>query len=128
MTQLTPLARHLRAGATKEELLVWRELRAKRFANHKFKRQQPLGRFIVDFVSFDARLIIEIDGGQHNGSPEDAKRDRWLRDQGFKVLRFWNSDVHSNIDGVLTTILACLSPSPHPSPVKGEGASRRDNS
>jgi very-short-patch-repair endonuclease len=83
----------------------------------KFRRQQPLGRFIVDFVCLDRNLIIEIDGGQHvEQRKEDAARDAWLRAEGFTVMRFWNHEVLQNIEGVLTTI---LNHPPHTPPLKG---------
>jgi very-short-patch-repair endonuclease len=82
-----------------------------------------LGRYVADFVCMERRLVVELDGGQHNGSPHDAVRDDWLRSQGFNVLRFWNNEVMSNRQGVLEAIAqAVASPPPQPSPVKGEGA------
>ncbi len=87
----------------------------------RFRRQVPLGRYIADFVCHGARLIIEIDGGQHQGSaPQEAERTRSLQDQGYRVLRFWNNEVLSNLEGVRATIaenLRC-----HPTlPLEGEG-------
>ena len=112
-TPLLPLARTLRTNLTDAERLIWRHLRAGRFAGHKFKRQQPLGSYIVDFVCFEAMLIVELDGGQHADQvTEDAERSAWLESQGFRVLRFWNNDVLSNTEGVLERVLAALSPSP----------------
>jgi len=78
----------------------------------------------VDFVHFGARLIIEADGGQHDEAPHDARRDAWLSTQGFKVMRFWNNEIMSNLDGVLMTVMAAVterSPLPRPSPARGEG-------
>ncbi len=69
----------------------------------KFRRQEPVGNYIVDFICFDRRIIVEIDGGQHardENINKDKERDEWLRNQGFKVLRFWNNDVLNNINGV----------------------------
>jgi len=126
-TQLLPLARSLRTNQTDAERLIWRNLRAGRFAGHKFKRQQPLGSYIVDFVCFEAMLIVELDGGQHADQVnENAVRTVWLESQGFRVLRFWNNDVLANTEGVLERILAAFSPSPQPSPIKGEGVTRSD--
>jgi very-short-patch-repair endonuclease len=105
---LTDLARKLRRDATDAELVMWRMLRASQLAGAKFRRQRPLGPYIVDFVSFSHRLIIECDGGQHATIPTDAKRDVWFASQGFRTLRFWNNDILSNRDGVLTAILAAL--------------------
>jgi very-short-patch-repair endonuclease len=119
---LTGHAKRLRADSTDAERLVWSRLRAHRLLGWKFKRQQPIGRYIVDFVCFDAKLVVELDGGQHaDALDEDAIRDAWLGSQGFTVLRFWNNDVLSNLDGVFMTITAQLPPSPQPSPTRGEG-------
>jgi very-short-patch-repair endonuclease len=110
-------AKHLRSSMTESENRLWRRLRAHRLNGEKFRRQQPIGPYVVDFVHFGARLIIEADGGQHNGAPHDEKRDAWLRAQGFKVMRFWNNEISSNLDGVLTAVMAAMaSPSP-PTPL-----------
>ncbi len=125
MADLLQHARDLRKNQTDVECLIWRHLRAKRFAEWKFKRQQPLGSYIVDFVCFEARLVIELDGGQHAEQIEyDAVRTRWLRAQRFTVLRFWNNDVIENLDGVMQTVLESLqaAPSPQPLPRQGGGA------
>ena len=91
----------------------------------KFKRQEPIGPYIVDFVCYDARLVVELDGGQHADQLDyDAKRTSWLESQGFAVLRFWNNEVTENLEGVLQLVLQRLGAhtlSPGPSPVKGEG-------
>jgi very-short-patch-repair endonuclease len=115
--RLTNLARLLRRRHTDAEYLLWWHLQKRQIEGVKFRRQQPIGEFIVDFVSFQRRLIIELDGGQHAVENEsDEKRDDWLRTQGFKVLRFWNNEVLQNLDGVLEIIRSnCLSPSPNPS-------------
>jgi very-short-patch-repair endonuclease len=119
-------AKALRKNMTDAEQLLWRHLRAHRLGDQKFRRQQPIGLYIVDFVHFGARLVIEADGGQHNDSPDDAVRDAWLRNQGFTVLRFWNSDILQNIEEVLEAILKELAKSdplsPSPSPARGEGS------
>jgi very-short-patch-repair endonuclease len=121
-------ARTMRAKPTDAEHRLWQHLRAARLPNFKFRRQQPLGNFIVDFVCLEARLIVELDGGQHNGSASDVKRDEWLASQGFVVLRFWNNEVFENLEGVVERILVQLQ-QPHPSPQplsrKGRGARRR---
>ncbi len=117
--KLQAFARNMRAAPTDAEAIVWRHLRAHRFAGHKFKRQQPIGKYIVDFVCFEAGVIVEVDGGQHNESVSDKLRDEWLMSQGFAVLRFWNNEVSQNLDGVLTRILEALSPSPSVPPPRG---------
>jgi very-short-patch-repair endonuclease len=101
-------AKHLRRNMTDAETKLWQELRAKRFENYKFKRQQPIGKYIADFVCFEHRLIIEVDGSQHEGSQHDKMRDDWLSSQDFRILRFWNMDVLTATDGVLIAVLAAL--------------------
>ena len=124
-THLLPFARSLRSNQTDAENLIWRHLRAGRLDGHKFKRQQPLGSYIVDFVCFEGLLVIELDGGQHADAIEkDAARSRWLESQDFTVLRFWNNEVMRNIEGVLMRVMEALPPSPQPSPIKGEGENR----
>jgi len=122
---LTQRARDLRREQTPMEQSLWQQLRAKRFAGFKFRRQQPIGRYIVDFVCFDQNLIIELDGSQHaDASNADAQRDDWLREQGFRVLRFWNNEWLTQQDSVLETIWLALHgapPLPNPSPTGGEG-------
>jgi very-short-patch-repair endonuclease len=110
---------------TEAERRIWMRLRAHRFLGMPFRRQAPIGPYIVDFVSFDARLIVEIDGGQHASThaKRDQKRDAWLREQGFTVRRYWNNDIFSNLDGVLQDIVAACEQIP-PSltlPRKGGG-------
>ena len=101
-------AKALRSNMTDAERRLWYLLRAHRFSGYKFKRQIPIGRYIVDFVCLAERLVIEVDGGQHAGSESDLRRDQWLEDQGFRVLRFWNNEVLNNTDGVLEVILGHL--------------------
>ncbi|WP_028217947.1 endonuclease domain-containing protein [Paraburkholderia oxyphila] len=120
-------ARFLRKNMTDAEQLLWRHLRAHRLCGQKFRRQQPIGPYIVDFVHFGARLVIEADGGQHNGSADDAARDAWLQSRGFTVLRFWNDEILLNIEVVLEVIVgevakgaaSPLSPCPSPSRERG---------
>ncbi len=116
-------ARSLRRDMTDAEKSVWRILRLYQIDGHRFRRQVPLGRYIADFVCHDARLIIEIDGGQHDGSgPWEAERTRFLQDQGYRILRFWNNEVLSNLEGVHATIAENLRCHPsQPSPIEGEG-------
>jgi very-short-patch-repair endonuclease len=116
-------ARELRRDQTEAESLLWRAIRGEQLGGHKFRRQQTIGAYIVDFVSLDAKLVLELDGGQHADAVDyDAKRDAWLASEGYRVLRFWNNDVFENLQGVLATILTALSPPPQPSPLEGEGA------
>ena len=98
-------ARGMRADATKAENILWQALRNERLGGLKFKRQTPIAGYIVDFVCFEARLIVEVDGGQHSGSARDAERDALLASQGLRTVRFWNDEVERNIDGVCMTIL-----------------------
>jgi len=88
---------------TDAEFKLWKHLRNKQLGV-KFRRQSTIGNYIVDFVSFESKLVIEIDGGQHARSNDDKSREKWLTSQGFKVLRFWNNDVLRNIQGVLEKI------------------------
>jgi very-short-patch-repair endonuclease len=113
-------ARTLRKNMTEAERRLWWILRH-RHLGWKFRRQVPLGPYILDFVSFEQRVVIEVDGEQHLDSREDAIRDSWLRQQGFKVLHFWNKDVLATPEGIMATIQAELSPPPQPSPAKGGG-------
>jgi very-short-patch-repair endonuclease len=120
---LTNTARHLRSRQTEAEKLVWKYLRARQLEGFKFRRQQPIDKFIVDFICLELRIIIEIDGGQHSIDKEiDAGRDNYLRNAGFKILRFWNHEVLENISGVIETIRnQCLVHPPLTPPVKGGG-------
>ena len=114
-------AKQLRRNMTDAELLLWRYLRGHRLLGAKFKRQQPLGNYIVDFVCFEAKVVVEVDGGQHLDSEQDQQRDIWLRSHGFKVLRFWNNEVLEQVEAVLERIFQVLTPSPHPLSHKGRG-------
>jgi very-short-patch-repair endonuclease len=101
-------ARGLRKDMTDAERALWCLLRDRRMDGWRFRRQEPIDRYIVDFVCFEARLIIEVDGGQHFESKADEARDAHLRLQGFRVLRLWNTDVLANRDGVYRTIVTAL--------------------
>lgn len=114
-------AKQLRSNMTDAEKLLWHHLRGHRFVGAKFKRQQPLGNYIVDFVCFEIKLVIEVDGGQHLNSSQDQQRDAWLRGQGFEVLRFWNNEVLEQTEAVLERIYQSLSPSPPPLSHEGRG-------
>lgn len=98
------IARRLRVDQTEAETVLRNRLRNRQIDGHKFVRQQPVKGYICDFVCRERSLVIEVDGGQHNGSAEDIVRDRRLADEGYKVLRFWNNEVLGNIDGVLSKI------------------------
>ncbi|GLK59262.1 endonuclease [Azotobacter vinelandii] len=98
-------ARALRRGMTEAEQRLWYHLRAHRFLGLKFRRQAPLGRYIVDFVCMELRLIVELDGGQHAGQVAyDRRRDDWLRERDFTVLRFWNHQALQQTEAVLERI------------------------
>ena len=120
------VARDLRLNATEAEKRVWRLLRSRQ-TGAKFRRQQPIEGYVVDFVSFEHRLIIEIDGGQHNDPNEyEQRRTRCLDANGFRILRFWNNDVMENEEGVFERIVEVLSeaaPAPSPSRAFGAGPS-----
>jgi very-short-patch-repair endonuclease len=99
------LARGLRKRSTDAEKLLWSRLRG-RFSGIKFKRQVPIGNYIVDFAALDLKFVIELDGGQHaERAEQDAERTRVLQQWGYHVVRYWNNDVLGNIDGVLETIM-----------------------
>ena len=104
-------AKQLRSNMTDAEKLLWYHLRGHRFLGAKFKRQQPFGNYIVDFVCFEAMLVIEVDGSQHLESKADKQRDDWIRAQGFRILRFWNNEVLSETESVLEKILQMMTPS-----------------
>lgn len=114
MNKMTALGKVLRKRPTDAEQLLWKQLRLKQIEGFKFRRQQPIDNYIVDFVCFERRIVIEVDGGQHATQYEDdIVRDTYLRRQGFHVLRFWNNKVLQNINGVLEVIREyCLSPAP----------------
>ena len=105
---LVDRAKAMRKTALPAEVLLWNKIRSKQISGFKFRRQQPLDNFIVDFFCAQARLVIELDGESHQGEQKqkaDIKRQNYLEDQGFKVLRFTNEDVYKNLNGVLEEIL-----------------------
>jgi very-short-patch-repair endonuclease len=129
------MARQLRTDMTDAERRLWSRLRGFQLAGHKFRRQHPIGAYIVDFICLRSRLVIEVDGGQH-GEPDaqhtDDGRDAWMESHGYRVLRFWNHDVLTDTDSVVETVYNVLTessttpsscrPPPQPSPRWGEGA------
>jgi very-short-patch-repair endonuclease len=122
MAHNTTTAKRLRRHQTDAERILWFRPRGRRLAGWKFKRQVPIDHFIVDFVCADAKLIVELDGGQHaDRTPQDEERTRTLEAMGYLVLRFWNNDVMRNIEGVLEEILSTLNQQPpqppHPTPL-----------
>ena len=124
----TAKARHLRDQATDAEKKLWGLLRSRQLAGCKFRRQVSVGRFIVDFVCFEKRLVLELDGGHHQDQAAyDEQRTTWPEAQGFRVLRFWNHQVLTEPAAVQEAILlavvreASSSLSPRPSPARGEG-------
>jgi very-short-patch-repair endonuclease len=128
---ISDTARRLRRDMTEAEEVMWRLLRSRQLAGFKFRRQQPIRRYVVDFVCFSHALIVEIDGGQHADSESDEIRSHLLAREGFRLLRFWNNEVMENQGGVCARILEVLdSRTPHPpfasrrappSPTRGEG-------
>jgi very-short-patch-repair endonuclease len=126
------LARDNRRFMTAAETLLWSRLRAHRMVGHKFRRQHAIGRYIVDFVCLQSRLVIEVDGGTHAEPSREAldeERTAFLERLGFRVRRFWNDDIFTNLEGIGEAIFEELEgggdpglrPSPQPSPRWGEG-------
>ena len=98
----------MRSDSTKAENMLWQQLRNRQMNGYKFRRQMPLRGYILDFVCFEARLIIEVDGGQHSESRRDEARDALFRAEGFRIMRFWNDEVERALDFVCQSILAVL--------------------
>lgn len=108
---LTKLARVLRKNQTPQEAILWQLLGSRQFSDYKFRRQLTIDKYIVDFCCLRNRLIIELDGGQHNQNRNVAKdriRDKYLPDQGFTILGIWNNEITENLDGVAEKILNLL--------------------
>ena len=104
-----PNAKKLRKNQTDAEKKLWSKLRNKQLEGFKFRRQVPIGSFVADFVCYEGKVIIEVDGGQHaSQTNQDEKRTRWFESQGYRVIRFWNNEVLSNFEGVLEVILKNL--------------------
>ena len=106
---------------TDAERRLWYRLRAHRLEGIKFKRQILIGQYVADFAGMDRKLLVEVDGGQHAQSTSDAERTKWLEDQGFRILRFWNNEVLNETDAVLGVILAAVTAA-GPSPCARVGA------
>jgi very-short-patch-repair endonuclease len=118
------LARSLRNRLTPQEIKLWVKLRELKSLGFHFRRQAPVGACIVDFISFRSRLVIEADGGQHgmpDGVRSDRARDEFLRSRGFRILRFWSSEIDQNLNGVMERTLSVLNTS-------NAGESRRPDS
>ena len=119
LTRIKPQAKHrsrrLRRDLTTAEQILWRALRQRQIGNYKFRRQYPIGNYVLDFVCLEAGLVIEVDGGQHQeNTGYDQDRTLWLEQQGFRILRFWNNEVMSNLDAVLDVIWRELHPDIQP--------------
>ncbi len=113
----TARSRDLRATMTDAERKLWACLSARKVAGVRFNRQFPIGPFICDFVSRGARLVIEVDGGQHAVNAErDAQRTQFIEAQGYRVIRFWNNDVLGNVEGVVAEVERVLADRPSPNP------------
>jgi very-short-patch-repair endonuclease len=126
------IARKLRRNSTEAERRLWLVLRDRRLAGYKFRRQRPIGPYVVDFVSIRYRLIVEVDGSQHADTIADARRTAWLERFGWLVVRIWNNEVSGNSDQVAEHILNVLQTQPTltlpslprwapPSPASGRG-------
>lgn len=113
MNNKTILAKNLRKNATIQERRLWNLLKNRQFYNLKFKRQQPVGEYIVDFICKEAKIIIEVDGGQHNTNDNirrDKERTDYLEGLGYKVIRFWNNEIYEDIDGILSKLKEEINP------------------
>ena len=102
-------ARELRKNLTDAENELWKHLRYRQISGNKFRRQQPIGKYIVDFACMEKKLIVEVDGGQHNEQVSyDNERTAWLESRGYRVLRFWNNEVLEDVEIVSDSILRIL--------------------
>jgi very-short-patch-repair endonuclease len=118
----TERSRELRNNATKAERALWQHLSNRKLGGVRFNRQVPIGPFVCDLVARSCKLIIELDGGQHAiQKSEDADRTEFLERRGYRVIRFWNNDVLTNIEGVVNTIERALSDRPSPNPSRDAG-------
>lgn len=127
LNKIRNFAKTLRKNQTEVERLLWSKIRNRQIEGMKFRRQVPLNGYIVDFICYEKKIIIELDGGHHNNvhrKEYDKLRTRVLKSKGYKVLRFWNSEILSNMDGTLNFIRSEVvneKTSSRPSPIKGEG-------
>jgi very-short-patch-repair endonuclease len=125
-------ARQLRSNQTDTERILWNQLRARRLNGLRFRRQFPIGNFITDFCCKEYQLVIELDGEQHAEQrivKKDDRRTQLIENRGYKVLRFWNNEVLTNMDGVLESILDTVAqrrPLPHPLLGQGEGIENKE--
>ena len=113
MNERNILARTLRKNSTIQEKRLWNLLKNHQFHSLKFKRQQPIGNYIVDFICKEAKIIIEVDGGQHNEKEiieADNEKTAFLESKGYKVIRFWNNEVYENIEGIIKRLEKEINP------------------
>ncbi len=111
MSEFTYAVKELRRNQTDEEKKLWDRIKDKRLLKVKFRRQEPIGNFIVDFVNYEYRLIIEVDGSPHKNQTNktyDEQRTAWLENEGFKVIRFWNHEISKDFKGVIDKIQTSL--------------------
>ena len=112
MEEKYSLAKKLRKNSTKQEQILWKLLRNRRFSGLKFVRQYPIGNYIVDFACRQKKIIIELDGSQHNENENiiyDMERTKYFASLGYKVIRFWNNDIDKNLEGVYEKLLKIIS-------------------
>ena len=102
-------AKTLRQNMTKAESLVWQRIRNSQLGA-KFRRQQPIEKYIPDFVCFEKKIVIEVDGSQHIDDPQDLERDKWFAENDYTVLRYFNNQVMSDLDAVITSIYETINP------------------
>ncbi len=113
MGERTKRSRDLRINATDAEKKVWQQLRLRNLSGYKFRRQHPIGNYIVDFVCLERKLIVELDGGQHQDSLEyDSKRSERLEGKGYRVIRFWDNEALQDTDAVIKAIFENLATPP----------------
>lgn len=121
------LARRLRKNMTDAERRLWKELRSRQLDDSKFRRQAPIGKYIVDFVSFERKLIVELDGSRHvEQAAADAVRTEWLQSQGFRLLRFWNHQVFEELGSVMEAIWLAVRSPPHSNPPPQGGREKKE--
>jgi len=128
--KMRTISKDLRKRATVSENRLWSFLKDRQLDGVKFRRQEPIGRYIADFLSYERKLIIELDGSPHleiENQEQDKERGEWLKSQGYTILRFWNRQVIRNMEGVLAEIRRRTNrPSPRSSPARGEDEGKRN--